>query len=267
MGQKIYPLKQWGGLDVDEPWQIPAVEAWLEAHEISKLFQVQRIKWDHLYDSEKTVLSTLELSKHSRVLDMGIDPGGLGVALRERFGVKSYVALVSDPAVGSEAKAVYPESEVVVACAEEYFADQLNAFDLVCVFGAEDSPDFLDNIIPKAYASLKPGGSLLLRVRLTDAPTIQDVQLSSQKVFTRKGLVETNRYIVRNTHEVLDSLRKLSPARIFAYGYSGVPSSTATTPFKIVCFGVFAVTRPGPGGPTEPQIELRLPGHAVRQTC
>jgi len=32
MGQKIYPLKQWGGLDVDYEWQIPMLEYWLKAH-------------------------------------------------------------------------------------------------------------------------------------------------------------------------------------------------------------------------------------------
>lgn len=32
MGQKIYPLKQWGGLDVDYEWQIPQVEYWLRKH-------------------------------------------------------------------------------------------------------------------------------------------------------------------------------------------------------------------------------------------
>lgn len=32
MGQKIYPLKQWGGLDVDYEWQIPLVEYWLKKH-------------------------------------------------------------------------------------------------------------------------------------------------------------------------------------------------------------------------------------------
>ena len=32
MGQRIYPLKQWGGLDVDFEWQIPLVEYWLRAH-------------------------------------------------------------------------------------------------------------------------------------------------------------------------------------------------------------------------------------------
>ncbi len=36
MGQKIYPMKQWGGLDVDFEWQIPQVEFWLKKHGFSK---------------------------------------------------------------------------------------------------------------------------------------------------------------------------------------------------------------------------------------
>ena len=34
MGQKIYPLKQWGGLDVDYEWQIPQIEYWLKENSI-----------------------------------------------------------------------------------------------------------------------------------------------------------------------------------------------------------------------------------------
>jgi hypothetical protein len=32
MGRSIYPLKQWGGCDVDYEWQVPQVEYWLKAH-------------------------------------------------------------------------------------------------------------------------------------------------------------------------------------------------------------------------------------------
>lgn len=32
MGRNIHPLKQWGGLDVDYDWQLPAAEHWLRAH-------------------------------------------------------------------------------------------------------------------------------------------------------------------------------------------------------------------------------------------
>lgn len=30
MGRRIYPIRQWGGLDVDYEWQIPQVEFWLK---------------------------------------------------------------------------------------------------------------------------------------------------------------------------------------------------------------------------------------------
>ena len=35
MGQKIFPLKQWGGCDVDYEWQVPQVEFWLKEHGFS----------------------------------------------------------------------------------------------------------------------------------------------------------------------------------------------------------------------------------------
>lgn len=36
MGRRIYPLKQWGGCDVDYEWQIPQVEFWLKKHGFSE---------------------------------------------------------------------------------------------------------------------------------------------------------------------------------------------------------------------------------------
>ena len=36
MGQKIYPLKQWGGCDVDYQWQIPQVEYWIKKYKTGK---------------------------------------------------------------------------------------------------------------------------------------------------------------------------------------------------------------------------------------
>ena len=34
VGRKIYPLKQWGGFDVDYEWQIPQLEDWLRKHNL-----------------------------------------------------------------------------------------------------------------------------------------------------------------------------------------------------------------------------------------
>jgi hypothetical protein len=36
MGQKIYPLEQWGGCDVDYEWQVPGVIHWLREHGFSE---------------------------------------------------------------------------------------------------------------------------------------------------------------------------------------------------------------------------------------
>ena len=36
MGRRIYPIKQWGGCDVDYEWQIPQVEYWLQKNGFSE---------------------------------------------------------------------------------------------------------------------------------------------------------------------------------------------------------------------------------------
>lgn len=35
MGQRIYPIRSWGGCDVDYEWQLPSVEFWLQKHGIA----------------------------------------------------------------------------------------------------------------------------------------------------------------------------------------------------------------------------------------
>lgn len=265
MGQKIYPLKQWGGLDVDEPWQIPTVEAWLQAHEVDKLFKIQRIRWAQYYDSERTVIATLALNRESTVLDIGDDPGGLGIALRERFGVKSYTAIVADEVSISEVKAINPDASLIVSKSVDKPSAGRKTYDLVAALQVDDAPDFLEKTIPAAFQRVKPGGSLVFGMRLTEKPTVQDERISYQPVLRGKGGIERRAYVVRNTHEVLEALRKLGAARIYGYGYSGKPASTAKTPFNMVCFTVFAATRAVGERTTETDFELQLPRQLLKQ--
>jgi SAM-dependent methyltransferase len=260
MGQKIHPLRQWGGQDVDEPWQIPTIEAWLQAHEVDALFKVRRTKWNQFYDSERAVLSLLRLDSKSRVLDIGGEPGGLGLALRERFGVSTYTAAVADDDQANEVKAIYPEARVMMTQPSVLPITEGGEYDLVAALRTDDDPDFLGRKLRSAYEQLAPGGFLVFSTRLTDAATVHDESISHQVVFVGKGVKRKQAYIVRHTFDVLDILKSLGPARIFAYGYSGTPSSTAKTPFKTVCFCVFAVTRGGFGeGMEPPDVELQIP--------
>lgn len=36
LGRKVYPIKQWGGLDIDFHWQVPIVKHWLEQHDFTE---------------------------------------------------------------------------------------------------------------------------------------------------------------------------------------------------------------------------------------
>ena len=47
MGRKIYPLKQWGGLDVDFEWQLPQVEFWLRKHGFTETKTPYEMKGTH----------------------------------------------------------------------------------------------------------------------------------------------------------------------------------------------------------------------------
>lgn len=42
MGKKIFPLKQWGGLDVDYEWQIPQVEYWLKKNDFKDAREAEK---------------------------------------------------------------------------------------------------------------------------------------------------------------------------------------------------------------------------------
>ncbi len=47
MGQKIYPLKQTGGCDIDFEWQVPGVEYWLRQNGFSEAFSPYDIAGEH----------------------------------------------------------------------------------------------------------------------------------------------------------------------------------------------------------------------------
>ena len=89
---------------------------------------------------------------------------------------------------------------------------------------------------------LKPGGYLVGTCRLTDKAAINNVQISNQKIESNNK--EVIPYIIDNAQDVIQKLRGINPAEIIVYGYSGRPSSTASTPLKIVTFAVFAIRKP-----------------------
>jgi CMP-N-acetylneuraminic acid synthetase/SAM-dependent methyltransferase len=257
MGKSIYPIKQWGGLDVDEPWQIPIVESWLEAHEINNLFKLKRLKWNQLYDSERTVLSKLSIKKYDKVLDIGHEPGALSIILKEKYSITDYSAVENDYEKAREALAINPDAKIINKSLKKYLEinNEIELYNIIFGLHINDRLDYFDKIVEKAYSLLKPGGYLVGTCRLTDGTTINSVEKSNQKIVSNDQ--EIVPYVINNAQDVIQKLRGINPAEIIIFGYSGRPSSTASTPLKIVTFAVFAVRKQVRGGfQTKENIEL-----------
>ncbi len=267
MGRKIYPLKQWGGFDVDEAWQIPMLQTWLQAHEVERFSKAHRVSWSQYYESERTVLARLGLTEASRVLDFSYDCGGLGLGLREQFGVHHYTALCARKHRAQTVGMLYPEARVVEgeiqSLAEETL--QPEAYDLVAGLGATDTAGSLEALLRRAFSYVRPGGLFVSSFRLTDRGTVADPELSYQDLDAGAETgIERTPYVVLNVRELLAVLKKLGPAQVSGYGYWGKPSSTAVTPFQMVCFAVLAVRKRCPGDGPTPGIELEIPENLLK---
>lgn len=97
MGQRIYPIKQWGGCDIDFEWQVPGVIHWLQKHGFSETttpydFQdlVLPIR-EHLNSIERTKNTT-----HSRLGYLRLDKNENLISVPDAFLSKLRQLITSD---------------------------------------------------------------------------------------------------------------------------------------------------------------------------
>lgn len=236
-------------------YKTPAIEAFYREH---------RTRWDQFYESERVVFTRLGPNASTRVLDIGCGCGGLGLALRERFGVADYTGVEINRRAADTAKTLNPAARFVcadiLAVAPEELTEQ--SFDIVVSLGCIDwNVEFAD-MLARAYRYVKPGGYFVSSFRLTTGASVMDVRRSYQYInFEGKREGEIAPYVVINTDRLLAQVSALQPARIVGFGYWGAPSPTAVTPFAKVCFAVIAAHRgatPGKDMVTELELPLDL---------
>ena len=51
-----------------------------QTDQIAHYFKENRVTWDQFYESERVIISQLELTKNSKILDIGCGCGGLGLS-------------------------------------------------------------------------------------------------------------------------------------------------------------------------------------------
>ncbi|WP_061217852.1 methyltransferase domain-containing protein [Leptospira weilii] len=217
------------------------------SEDISKYFKENRIRWEQFYESERRVIEKVWPKGNPKVLDIGCGCGGLGLALKERFNHSNYIGIEINSKAASIAKEIYSDALIL----EEDFlllshpSIKENEFDIVFSLSCIDWQLNFEMMLQKGWSMVKEGGMFIASFRITNQETVNDVEKSYQFI-NYEGVLEGEiaPYVVLNSKELLSHFEKLGAGDIFAYGYYGSPSSTAKTPFKKLCFGVLAVSKP-----------------------
>ena len=216
-----------------------------QTNEISDFYSKNRIKWLDFYESERKVFETVGLGKDASVLDLGCGCGGLGFALKERFGIKNYTGIDINKTAINIAKSLNPEGNFINSDIADLKADSLKSYDFVFCLGTIDWNIEFDSMLKNAW-SLVGNGNLIVSIRLTEeAGVFNNLKESFQYInFSGSKEGEIAPYNIFNFYSWLNKIKKLpNLSEIYAYGYYGKPSSTALTIYEKVCFSVFSLSK------------------------
>lgn len=215
--------------------------------EIVSYYSKSRTKWNEFYPSERWVFERISMERSlGSILDVGCACGGLGMALNERFSIESYTGVD----VNKDAILWAKQCCKLTVPSRFMIEDILNTkdvdfFDLVVSLSCADWNVETDSIIDKCWKHVKDGGYLVMSLRLTNLSGVNDIERSYQMInFSGKEVIpEKANYVVFNFKDALQKLMRLHPRLIGAYGYWGIPSQTACTPFKKLVFSVFYIKK------------------------
>jgi SAM-dependent methyltransferase len=229
--------------------------------EIERFYREHRTRWEHFYESERVIFERLGIDLKTSVLDIGCGCGGLGLALRERFGLARYTGVEINRAAAEAAKEVCPWGQFFAAdiLAPPPRSLKEASFDVVVSLGCIDWNVRFEDMLARAYAFVRNGGHFVSSFRITPGETQVDMRRSFQHInFDGKKEGELAPYVVLNKDDLIARLSALAPQHIGGFGYWGRPSPTAVTPYSEVGFVVVAV-RKGDAAAKAPLVELDLP--------
>nr|CBA31318.1 hypothetical protein Csp_F36920 [Curvibacter putative symbiont of Hydra magnipapillata] len=227
---------------------------------LSEYFSAHRVQWDQFYPSERAVIEALNLGVDSDILDVGCGCGGLGLALREHFGVAQYEGVEINSAAAMAARRMNPAARIHEGDVLKISQQQLSGktYDVVFSLSCIDWNVQFEDMLKVVWSHVKPGGRLVATFRLTDGPGCKDFGQSYQ-FMNADGLMQGERaaYVVSNAAELWGQLGQLGADRLSANGYWGKPSATAVTPYSRLCFVALSL-RKRPAGAVVAAMEMQL---------
>ena len=129
-----------------------------QSDQIRNFYSTHRVKWSQLYRSEQTILEQLDLSHRTTILDIGCGSGGLGLALKERFGVERYTGVEINASAAQAAQTLNPDARILQGDILEIPDGQLGQYDLVVSLSCIDWNVEFDTMLTKAWGLVSGGG-------------------------------------------------------------------------------------------------------------
>ncbi|MBS0418981.1 MAG: methyltransferase domain-containing protein [Proteobacteria bacterium] len=214
--------------------------------ELARYFATHRVTWDQFYESERVIISRLALNASRSVLDVGCGCGGLGLALREKFGVTDYTGVEINSAAAAAGRRMNGAARILQGDILDLSRGELRdwAFNVVFSLSCVDWNVRFNEMLLAVWQHVAPGGHLVATFRLTDGPSCNDMARSYQYInFEGVRAGEKAAYVVLNAGELMEALLGFDPAGIAAFGYWGPPSASAMTPYERLCFCAVAIRK------------------------
>jgi len=212
--------------------------------QLARYFSTNRVTWQQFYESERTVIEQLHPDYSQTILDVGC--GGLGLALRDEFGVVNYTGVEINSEAADAARKMNSEAHIYCGDILRLVKDELRekSYSVVFSLSCIDWNVQFNDMLAAVWSCVQPGGSLVATFRLTAGEGCDDISRSYQYInFDGEMKGEKASYVVLNANTLIQQLNSFDPSAINAYGYWGTPSSTAVTPYERFCFSAFSVRK------------------------
>lgn len=229
---------------------------------IARYFTRNRVAWQQFYESERVIIEQLALDHHHRILDIGCGCGGLGMALRDQFGIENYTGVEINASAAEAGRIMNPKAQILHGDILDLSRNALRDkhFDVVFSLSCVDWNVRFSDMLAAAWNHVRPGGHLVSTFRLTVEEGCSDFERSHQYInFDGIPEGECASYVVLNAKTLIEQLIGFNPSGINAYGYWGSPSTTAVTPYQRLCFSAFSIRKRGSGMEAAPVCRLELP--------
>ena len=220
------------------PWDAPG---WAE------FYETRRATTRDIYPSEWLFLKDL-LAEGMSVLDIGCALGGLASVIGEHVERFEYTGLDLSAEMIERARRKHPGRRFHVVSGPELSVLGDARFDLVVCLGVLHLTRPWRELVSAAWARAE--GTLLLDLRETPGPTVEDESVSYYRVdaLLEKGGSGRLPYNVINSAAALRTVIELCPgaSALRHYGYLAGPSAAAVTPSKDLMMNTYRIDRRAP---------------------